>query len=99
MMTAEASAAVEGAAAPVSVPPEAAREKLGNRAEEALGRLNDLNPHRLGTPYTLVVRLKGETTVHTGSHYPDAENIGDCGPPDTSDVFIEIMKTFSYVRR
>lgn len=86
-------------AAAVSLHPEVTRERIREGVEAALRRLDDFAPYRLEAPYTLVVRLKSEETVETGSHYPGATRTGDWELTFTSDDFLEIMKAFSYVRR
>jgi len=86
-------------AASVSPHPEVAREKIRAGVEKALRRVDDFSPYDLEAPYTLVVKLKDETIVHKGSHYPGAKRTGEWELTYTSDDFLEIMKAFSYVRR
>jgi D-amino peptidase len=86
-------------AASVSLHPEVTREQIRAGVEKALRRLDDFAPYRLDAPYTLVVKLKEETVVHKGSHYPGAKRTGDWELTYTSDDFLEIMLAFSYVRR
>ena len=85
--------------AAVSPHPEVTREQIRAGVEKALGRLESFEPYRLEAPYTLVVKLKSEETVHKGSHYPGAKRTGDWELTYTSDDFLEIMSAFSYVRR
>jgi D-amino peptidase len=86
-------------AATVSPHPEVAREQIRGGVEKALRRLDEFAPHRLEAPFTLVVKLKDETIVHQGAHYPGAKRTGDWELTYTSDDFLEIMLAFSYVRR
>jgi len=86
-------------AAAVSLHPEVTRERIRAGVEKALRRLDDFAPYHLEAPYTLVVKLKDETIVHKGSHYPGAKRTGDWELTYTSDDFLEIMLAFSYVRR
>jgi len=86
-------------AAAVSLHPEVTRERIRAGVEKALRRLDDFAPYHLEAPFTLVVKLKDETIVHKGSHYPGAKRTGDWELTYTSDDFLEIMLAFSYVRR
>jgi len=86
-------------AAAVSPHPEVTRERIRAGVEKALHRLDDFEPYRLETPYTLVVKLKSEETVNQGSHYPGVKRTGDWELTYSSDDFLEIMLAFSYVRR
>lgn len=86
-------------AAAVNLHPEVAQEKIRAGVEKALGRLADFAPYRLEPPYTLVVKLKSEETVHMGAQYPGVTRTGDWELTFASDDFLEIMKAFSYVRR
>jgi D-amino peptidase len=83
----------------VSPHPEVTRERIRTGVEKALRRLDSFAPYHLEAPYTLVVKLKDETIVHKGSHYPGAKRTGDWELTYTSDDFREIMLAFSYVRR
>jgi D-amino peptidase len=86
-------------AAAVSLHPEVTRERIRAGVERALSRLDSFAPYHLEAPYTLVVKLKDETIVHKGSHYPGAKRTGEWELTYTSDDFLEIMLAFSYVRR
>ncbi len=86
-------------AAAKNLHPEVSREKIRAGVEEALGDLEAYEPFRLERPYTLVLRLKTEESVHNGSFFPGARRTGDWELTFASDDLLEIMYAFAAMRR
>jgi D-amino peptidase len=86
-------------AAVLSLHPEVAAEKIEKGVEKALRNLKKYSPYKLKPPYTLVLKLKTESVVHTGSFYPGAKRTGDWELTYQSDSILDIVKAFSWMRK
>jgi len=79
--------------------PEVSRARIRVGVEHALRRLDQYEPYRLDPPYTLVLKLKDEVTVHKGSYFPGAKRTGDWELTFKSDEILDVMNAFSFMRR
>jgi D-amino peptidase len=86
-------------AAALNLHPEVSRGRIRVGVEHALRTLDRYQPYRLDPPYTLVLKLKDEATVHKGSFFPGAERTGDWELTYTSDDILAVMNAFSFMRR
>ena len=86
-------------AASLGLHPEVAREGIRAGVEHALRNLDDYRPYRLDPPYTLVLTMKTEAIIHTGSLYPGAERTGDWELTFRSNDIMEIMRAYQWMRR
>jgi D-amino peptidase len=85
--------------AALNLHPEVSRERIRAGVEHALRRLDQYEPYRLDPPYTLVLKLKDEVTVHKGSFYPGAKRTGNWELTFTSDDILDVVNAFSFMRR
>ncbi len=85
--------------AALNLHPEVARERIRAGVEHALRNLDRYQPYRLTSPYTLVLTLKDEKLVHSGSFYPGAERTGDWELTFRHDDIMEIIKAWMFMRR
>ena len=79
--------------------PEVSRARIRVGVEHALRRLDQYEPYRLDPPYTLVLKLKDEVTVHKGSYFPGAKRTGDWELTFKSSEILDVMNAFSFMRR
>lgn len=79
--------------------PEVSRELIRAGVEKALRNRAKYKPYKMKPPYTLVLKLKDEKMVNSGSHYPGAKRTGDWELTFTSNDLMEVIKAFSYMRR
>ena len=86
-------------AAGLNLHPEVSRERIRAGVEVALRNLDRFEPFRMEPPYSLVLKLKNEETVYSGSHFPGAERTGEWELTYTSDNFIDVMYAFGAMRR
>jgi D-amino peptidase len=88
--------AVGGAA--LSLHPEVARERIKAGVERALRNLGKYSPYKMDPPYTMVLKLKNETTVYTGAIYPGAERTGDWEVTYKSDNLLDVIEAFNRIK-
>lgn len=79
--------------------PEVSRELIRAGVEKSLRNRAKYKPYKMKPPYTLVLKLKDEKMVNSGSHYPGAKRTGDWELTFTSNDLMEVIKAFSYMRR
>jgi D-amino peptidase len=79
--------------------PERSHELIRAGVTRALRNLDRFEPFTMQRPYTLVLKLKDEVTVHSGSHFPGAERTGEWELTYRSDDILEIMYAFGAMRR
>ncbi len=97
--TVETVAVKEGiGAAALNLHPEVSREKIREGVTRALRGLDSLKPYKLRAPYTMVLKLKDETTVYTGALFPGAERTGDWEITFRSDDLMEVILAFYNMR-
>jgi len=85
--------------ATVGLHPEVAHQRIRGGVERALSNLGRYRPYELDKPYTLVLKLKDEETVYSGSFYPGARRTGDWELTYTADNILAVMTAFSMMRR
>lgn len=85
--------------AALNLHPEVAQERIAAGVEHALRNLDRYSPYKLTAPYTMVVRLKNEITVHNAALYPGVERTGDWELTFRSDDIMEIIRAWVYMRR
>jgi D-amino peptidase len=86
-------------AAAENLHPEVSKREIRAGVAEAIRNRSQYRPFRLEAPYTLVLQLKDETSVHNGSFFPGAERTGDWELTFTTDDFLELMYAYSVMRR
>jgi len=87
-------------AAALNLHPEVAREQIREGVERALGNLDDYEPYKLESPYTLVLTLKTEQNIYRGAAlYPGAKRTGDWELTYVADDVMEIIRAFVGMRR
>ncbi len=80
--------------AALNLHPEVARERIEAGVTRALRNLDRYRPYKLRPPYTMVLRLKEETTIYSAALYPGARRTGDWEVTFTSDDLMEVMLAF-----
>ena len=87
-------------AAALNLHPEVAREQIREGVERALGNLDDYEPYKLESPYTLVLTLKTEQNIYRGAAlYPGAKRTGDWELTYVADDVMEIVRAYVGMRR
>ena len=86
-------------AAALNLHPEVAREQIRAGVQRALENVDDYKPYKLSAPYTLVLTLKTEQSIHQGSFYPGARRTGDWELTYKSADLMEIMRAYQGMRR
>jgi len=87
-------------AAALNLHPEVAREQIREGVERALGNLDDYEPYKLESPYTLVLTLKTEQNIYRGAAlYPGAKRTGDWELTYVAGDMMEIIRAFVGMRR
>ena len=99
--TVETVAVKEGiGAAALNLHPEVAREQIRAGVERALRNLDDYEPYKLKSPYTLVLTLKTEQNIYRGAAlYPGAKRTGDWELTYVADDVMEIIRAYVGMRR
>jgi len=98
--TVETVAVKEGiGSAALTLHPEVSRERIRAGVQRALSNLSRFKAYDLGAPYTLVLTMKDEEVVYSGSFYPGAERTGEWELTFTADDIIDIMTAYSFMRR
>jgi D-amino peptidase len=85
-------------AAALNMHPSVSQQKIRDGVETALKSLDRFKPYRLSAPYTLVLKLKEETTVYVGALYPGAERTGDWEITFRSDDLMAVIMAFFQMR-
>jgi D-aminopeptidase len=67
--------------------------------ERALNNLDDYEPYKLRSLYTLVLTLKTEQNIYRGSLYPGAKRTGDWELTYVGDDVLDIMNAYRGMRR
>lgn len=86
-------------AAALNLHPEVAREQIRAGVERALRNVDDYQPYKLRSPYTLVLKLKTEQNIYRGSFYPGAKRTGDWELTYVSDDILDVMNAYRGMRR
>lgn len=99
--TVETVAVKEGiGAAALNLHPEVAREQIRAGVERALRNLDDYEPYKLDSPYTLVLTLKTEQNIYRAAAlYPGAQRTGDWEVTYVADDVMEIIRAYVGMRR
>ncbi len=84
--------------AALNLHPEVSQERIRTGVEKAIRNRSQYKPYKLQPPYTLVLKLKTETSVYNGQHYPGAERTGDWELTYKTDDIMEAIKAFSGMR-
>ena len=84
--------------AALNLHPEVSREKIREGVTRALRNLGSFKPYKLEAPYTMVLKLKEETTVYIGALFPGAERTGDWEITFRSDDLMEVLLAFYNMR-
>jgi len=79
--------------------PEVSHQLIQAGVTRALRNLDRFEPFTMQQPYTLVLKLKDEVMVHSGSHFPGAERTWEWELTYRSDDILEIMYAFGAMRR
>lgn len=85
--------------AALNLHPEVAQDRIRAGVEHALRNLDRYQPLKWSPPYTLVLKLKDEEVVNSGSHFPGARRTGEWELTYTSDDILGIMYAFGAMRR
>jgi D-amino peptidase len=98
--TVETVAVKEGiGAAALNLHPEVARDRIRAGVERALRNLDDYQPYKLSAPYTMVLKLKTEQSIHEGTFYPGAKRTGDWELTYVAQDVMELMLAYRGMRR
>ena len=98
--TVETVAVKEGiGASALNLHPEVAREQIRAGVEKALQNLGDYQPYKLQAPYTMVLTLKTEQSIHEGAFYPGATRTGDWELTYVAQDVLELMLAYRGMRR
>ena len=79
--------------------PETAAGLIRTGVAEALRQRDRMRPFTMTPPYTLVLKLKNEASVHAGSFFPGARRTGDWEITFTADDILEVMYAFNVLKR
>ena len=97
--TVETVAVKEGiGGAALNLHPDVSRELIRQGVMSALRNLEAFRPYTLQAPFTMVLRLKEETTVYAGALFPGAERTGDWEITFRSDDLMEVLLAFYNMR-
>jgi len=86
-------------AASLGLHPEAAQKGIRAGVAEAVRNRDRYRPFTMAKPYTLVLKLKSETSVYNGSFFPGARRTGDWELTFTSDDIFQVMYAFNQMKR
>jgi D-amino peptidase len=86
-------------AAALNLHPEVARDRIRAGVEKALQNLGDYKPYKLQAPYTMVLTLKTEQSIHEGAYYPGATRTGDWELTYVAQDVPELMLAYRGMRR
>jgi D-amino peptidase len=86
-------------AAALNLHPEVAREQIRAGVERALRNLDSYKPYKLKAPYTMVLTLKTEQSIHDGAFYPGARRTGDWELTYVAQDVMELMLAYRGMRR
>jgi D-amino peptidase len=86
-------------AASLGLHPEAAQKGIRAGVAEAVRNRDRYRPFTMAKPYTLVLKLKSETSVYNGSFFPGARRTGDWELTFTSDDIFQLMYAFNVMKR
>jgi len=86
-------------AAALNLHPEVARQQIRAGVEKALKNLGGYKPYKLQAPYTMVLTLKTEQSIHEGAFYPGAQRTGDWELTYVAQDVLELMLAYRGMRR
>jgi D-amino peptidase len=86
-------------ASALNLHPEVAREQIRAGVEKALQNLGNYQPYKLPAPYTMVLTLKTEQSIHEGAFYPGAQRTGDWELTYVAQDVLELMLAYRGMRR
>lgn len=86
-------------AAARSLHPDLTQATIRSAAEKALRTVKKYKPYSLKPPYTLVLKLKSEEQITSGSYYPGAKRTGEWELTYETDSILKLMTAFSMMRR
>ncbi len=75
--------------------PDSASTLIRAGVAEAVRNRSQYEPYTMTTPYTLVLKLKRETSVYNGSFFPGATRTGDWELTFRSDDIFQLMYAFA----
>jgi D-amino peptidase len=84
--------------ASLNLHPEVSQERIRTGVEKAIRNRSQYEPYKLQPPYTLVLKLKTETSVYVGQNYPGAERTGDWELTYKTDDIMDAIKAFGRMR-
>lgn len=79
--------------------PETAASLIRGGVADAVRQRGRMRPFTMTPPYTLVLKLKDEASVHAGSFFPGARRTGDWELTFTSDDILQVMYAFNVMKR
>ena len=79
--------------------PEAARARIREGVAQAVRDRDRYRPFAMTSPYTLVLKLKSEASIHAGSFFPGARRTGDWELTFTSDDLFQVIYAFNVMKR
>jgi len=79
--------------------PDQVQATIRRAAEKALRNVKAYKPHNIKPPYTLVMKLKSEEQITSGSFYPGAKRTGEWELTYETDSILKLMTAFSMMRR
>ena len=79
--------------------PEEARTRIREGVAEAVRSHSQYRPYTMTPPYTLVLKLKSEASIHNGSFFPGARRTGDWELTFTSDDLLQVIYAFNVINR
>ena len=82
-----------------SLHPDLAQAMIRSAAEKALRNVKTYKAYALKPPYTLVMKLKSEEQITSGSFYPGAKRTGAWELTYETGSILELMTAFSMMRR
>jgi len=86
-------------AASLGLHPETAREGIRAGVADAVRNRGEHRPFTMDKPYTLVLKLKSETSVYNGSFFPGAQRTGDWELTYTHDDIFQVLYAFNTMKR
>ena len=83
--------------AAISIHPEKSLQLITDGVQRAFTSINDYEPLKLSSPYTIKIQYNDELMAFRASWYPNAERIDELTVAFTCDDFMDCMRFFLFV--
>jgi D-amino peptidase len=84
--------------ATISLHPEVAVDRIRAGVQKALSNLGRYKPFKLSPPYTMVLKLKNESSVYDASLYPGTKRTGEWEVTYTNDDLLDVLNAFNQMK-